>query len=479
MLFTSYTFLIFFSVLVIVYWRLQGDYRKQNALLLLGSYLFYGWWDVRFLFLLTLSTYIDYATTLMIANGRITASQQARSAAFLVGAGFLCGSCQWGDWDGSAAGLLVVLPDSLTDFWVTLFAVGFVVFFGAVRSLSPKIRRPRRYFLFWSVLTNLTILGLFKYFDFFAENFVLLWQRLFGYAPSEVTVQIALPVGISFYTFLTMSHTIDVYRKKAPATDSLLDQAAFVSFFPLLLSGPIERGARMLPQFQAARRAPSREEIHSSLWLIFWGLYKKLVIADNLSRIVDLVFGPFDLGTLTEAPDDGLRCLVAIYAFAIQIYCDFSGYTDMARGVARLLGFDVMLNFNLPYFALNPSGFWQRWHISLSSWLRDYLYIPLGGNRGGKWATYRNLAITMLLGGLWHGAAWTFVLWGVFHGVILIVYRVFGDVKGGQARLTLKNVARGVLMFHLVCFGWLLFRAHNLDTVGAFAAAIAYSRAWL
>ncbi len=474
MLFTSYSFLIFFSVLLALYWRLRGDYRKQNALLLLASYIFYGWWDVRFLFLLTLSTYIDYATTLMIARGRITARQQARSGAFLVGAGFLCGSCQWGAWQGGAAGLLAVLPASLSDWWITFFAVGFVAVFSAVRFLSQrlKISRPDRLFLFWSVLTNLAILGLFKYFNFFADNFVLLWQWLFGNAPSEVTVRIALPVGISFYTFQTMSHTIDVYRKQAPATDSLLDLASFVGFFPLLLSGPIERGARMLPQFQRARQPLSREEIHTSLWLIFWGLYKKLVIADNLSRVVDLVFGPYDLGNLTEAPDDGLRCLVAIYAFAIQIYCDFSGYTDMARGVARLLGFKVMLNFNLPYFAVNPSAFWQRWHISLSTWLRDYLYIPLGGNRGDKWATYRNLAITMLLGGLWHGAAWTFVLWGAFHGLILVIYRVLGDAKVGQASLTLKNVAKGVLMFHLVCFGWLLFRAHNLDTVGAFATAM-------
>lgn len=474
MLFNSFAFLIFFIVVFTANWLLKSSYRKQNILLLSASYLFYGWWDIRFLFLVTVSTYIDYYTTLMIDSGKVTTKQQVRSAAYLIGAAFLFVSCRWNVWDRSLEGIVAILPRTFNDWWVTLFAVGFVLFFIAIRVLPEKVGivQSNKFYLFWSVTTNLSILGLFKYFNFFTDSFISLWDWLFHNAPSEVTLRIALPVGISFYTFQTMSHTIDVYRKKIPATDSLLDLATYVAFFPQILSGPIERGARMLPQFQRARTTLTWDDFRSGTWLVFWGLYKKMVIADNLSQIVNRVFEPYDLQRIMDVPNDGLRCLVAIYAFTIQIYCDFSGYTDIARGIARLLGFDIMLNFNLPYFALNPSAFWQRWHISLSTWLRDYLYIPLGGNRGSKTATLRNLMITMVLGGLWHGAAWTFVLWGAFHGIILVIYRFFGDSSGGPKRLTVVNFGRGLILFHLVCFGWLMFRAHHLGTVGVFTAAI-------
>lgn len=293
---------------------------------------------------------------------------------------------------------------------------------------------------------------------------------LFDQPPTDIALNIVLPVGVSFYIFQTISHIVDVYRKKIPATASLLELGTYIAFFPQLVAGPIERGAHLLPQFQRPRTV-SPEEAKDALWLIFWGLYKKVVVADNVAEIVNQVFMPFDTLSGAAVPEDGLRCLVAVYAFAVQIYCDFSGYTDVARGTARLLGFDIMLNFNLPYIALTPSDFWSRWHISLSSWLRDYLYIPLGGNRNGKMLTHRNLMITMLLAGLWHGAAWNFVFWGAFHGTLLIVYDLLNQ-KHLDARLSLKNIFRALLMFHLVCLGWLLFRAQNMTTVSVFLETI-------
>lgn len=442
-------------------------------MLLIASYFFYGWWDVRFLFLIVLSTYIDYCTSLMIGNGKLTGRQNLKATLFLVGSSFLFVTCRWSQFDWTFDSLSTVVPGGIQDWWPTFFATGFILFLNGIIRTSDivKLRRPDKFLLFWSIFVNLLILGVFKYFNFFADSFVQLWQWLFKSVPGEFTIQIILPVGISFFTFQTMSHTIDVFRRKMPATDSLLELGTYVAFFPQLVAGPIERGAHLLPQFQRPRTI-TFEDIRSGMWLIFWGLYKKIVVADNVAAIVNQVFRPYDSGRVTELPSDGLLCLVALYAFAVQIYCDFSGYTDMARGTAKLLGFDIMLNFNLPYISRNPSEFWRRWHISLSSWLRDYLYIPLGGNRGSTLSTYRNLLITMILGGLWHGAAWTFVLWGAFHGGILIVYRLIGDVQDGGDKLSLKSLVRGVVMFHLVCFGWLLFRAQNLETVGAFLTAM-------
>lgn len=204
-----------------------------------------------------------------------------------------------------------------------------------------------------------------------------------------------------------------------------------------------------------------------------------MVVADNVARIVNETFAPFDnLSSTMAVPEDGMRLLVAVYAFALQIYCDFSGYTDIARGTAKLLGFDIMVNFRLPYFATSPSDFWRRWHISLSTWLRDYLYIPLGGNRKGTFNLYRNLMITMVLGGLWHGAAWTFVLWGGFHGIVLILYRVLGSSSDETRSSRWVSVLQGLLMFHIVCFGWLIFRAQNLTTIGVFVQSIFLHPHW-
>jgi D-alanyl-lipoteichoic acid acyltransferase DltB (MBOAT superfamily) len=283
---------------------------------------------------------------------------------------------------------------------------------------------------------------------------------------------VILPAGISFYTFQSLAYTIEVFRRNVKAVERYLSLAPYLAFFPLLVAGPIERPAHLLPQFFRPRTV-DWSTWRQGMWLIFWGLFKKMVVADNMARIVGDVFGPFDRITgPVVVPHDGLRLLLGIYAFALQIYGDFSGYTDIARGTAKLFGFDVMLNFNLPYAALSPSDFWRRWHISLSTWLRDYLYIPLGGSRGGTFMTYRNLFLTMLLGGLWHGASWTFVIWGAYHGALLIVYRLLGLRPEDRSYPRWANALMWIIMIHLTCLGWLLFRAKNMTTVVVFLQSI-------
>ncbi|HYQ00916.1 MAG TPA: MBOAT family O-acyltransferase [Polyangiaceae bacterium] len=355
----------------------------------------------------------------------------------------------------------------------------------AMRLDASSNERQRKWLITLSVSVQLGILGLFKYLNFFADSGAALLQRL-GFGVHPIALGIVLPVGISFYTFQTMSYTIDVYRRVIPAERNLLSFATFVSLFPQLVAGPIERARRILPQINAPRSLPP-EALYSGATLILFGLYKKVFIADNLATVVDRAFSEPEALTRPEA-------ILALYAFAFQIYGDFSGYTDIARGTARLLGFDFALNFRRPYFARNPSDFWQRWHISLSSWLRDYLYIPLGGNKRGTGRTLLNLFLTMLLGGLWHGASWTFVLWGAYHGLLLVVHRLLKPVLN---RVQPKNVVasglwaalRCVVMFHLVALGWLPFRAHKLLEVkqvllgilqrgGSFAEA-AGSAKWL
>lgn len=266
-----------------------------------------------------------------------------------------------------------------------------------------------------SLAINLGVLGFFKYFNFFAESFADFMGR-FGLAPDTPTLKVILPVGISFYTFQTLAYTIDVYRRKKEPEQNLLDFAVYVAFFPQLVAGPIERAQRLLPQIKTPRTSINYEQIRSGLFLILLGLVRKVVIADSLAPIVNEAFRTADsAGAVT--------LMVGIVAFALQIYGDFAGYSDIARGSSRLLGIELMENFNQPYLSRNITHFWRTWHISLSTWLRDYLYIPLGGNRKGVSKTYRNLMLTMLLGGLWHGAAWTFVVWGGLHGLYLVVHR--------------------------------------------------------
>lgn len=348
-------------------------------------------------------------------------------------------------WDWRFLSLLVI--STVIDF-----------FCGLAIDASSKPRQ-RKFYLVISICANLGMLGFFKYFHFFTDNLILLADS-FGWKLSPVTVRVILPVGISFYTFQTMSYTIDIYRKQLKPTRHFLDFALFVSFFPQLIAGPIERAAHLLPQVLTPRTL-SVGKFSEGCYLFFGGLFQKVVIADNLSRIVDPVFAG-------KAPYDGAHVLLAVYAFAFQIYCDFAGYSNMARGLGRALGFDIVVNFRSPYLASNPHDFWKRWHISLSQWLRDYLYIPMGGSRAGAWKTMRNLFATMLLGGLWHGASWTFVFWGGYHGLLLVFYRmtaVFRQFFTESSNVWLRRAAHVfgvVLFFHCVCLGWLVFRAESM-----------------
>lgn len=403
MLFNSVNFFVFFAVLYSLYLCL--GHKKQNILLLIGSYIFYGSWDWRFLSLILVSTLVDY----------------------------ICG----------------------------------------LRIFRENDEGKRRLILGISLFTNLSILGVFKYFNFFAENLVSL-MAMFDVELQSNYLNIILPVGISFYTFQTMSYTLDIYRRKMEPTSSLPDFALFVAFFPQLVAGPIERAGHLLPQILKPRKV-SLDLFYEGAFLIYWGIFQKVFIADNLAIIVDPVFSG------GRGSDNGVIVLIAVYAFAIQIYCDFSGYSKVARGLCKCMGFDIMLNFNVPYFSKNPQEFWSRWHISLSTWLRDYLYIPLGGNKNGQWMTYRNLVLTMLLGGLWHGAAWTYIVWGAYQGMLLVVHRYFQSYFSKLDVISNFLTRRGwealkiLIFFQFVCLGWLFFRADSMSTVTSLLKAIFFN----
>jgi alginate O-acetyltransferase complex protein AlgI len=320
-----------------------------------------------------------------------------------------------------------------------------------------------------SVVVNLGLLGFFKYFNFFADSAMRVSESL-GMPVSWNVLRIVLPVGISFYVFKTMSYTIDVYRRTQPAERDLLRFATFVVFFPELVAGPIVRASRLLPQLMRDSRFDYQRAL-SGLSLICSGYVRKVVVADSLAPLVDVRFAH------PEA-HSALSLLIGVYFYAFQIYCDFSGYSNIAIGIARILGFDFGINFDRPYFSRSFSEFWARWHISLSSWLRDYLYIPLGGNRGGSLFTVRNLMITMLLGGLWHGAQWTFVAWGGLHGLYLVLQRILGPLY--RRLVTSLRIPRFVsdaflvlLVFHLTCFAWVFFRAQSFGNAWRIISTIA------
>jgi alginate O-acetyltransferase complex protein AlgI len=386
MIFNSFIFWAFFALVVTVYWRLP--HRGQNLLLLVASYVFYGYWDWRFLGLLFASTVIDFYVSTHLA--------------------------------------------------------------------SSQSERTRKILITASVVGNLIFLGFFKYFGFFVEEFAGLLQRL-GFEAHVPVLSIVLPVGISFYTFQTMSYTIDVYRRSTQPTKNFLNFALFISYFPQLVAGPIERSSELLPQIEKQRRYRPGD-FQEGLYHVLLGLFKKVILADNLAPIANRVFdaAPGTIGSV--------EVIVGVAAFALQIYGDFSGYSSIAQGVSRWMGIGLTYNFRMPYFSRTPSEFWQRWHVSLSSWLRDYLYVPLGGNRKGKGRTYINLMLTMLLGGLWHGAAWTFIIWGAWHGLLLVGYRLAG-MEGGRnsGGNALESAAQALLMFCLVCVGWIFFRASSLN----------------
>jgi len=350
-----------------------------------------------------------------------------------------------------------------------LFSTAVNYFVGLALQQTQEVKKRRGYLII-ALVTSLGILAVFKYFGFFVNSMVD-FLELFGFKPDIPILSIVLPVGISFYTFQTLSYTIDVYKKEIQPTRHFFDFALYVAFFPQLVAGPIERAKNLLPQVLSPRIL-TYDQFSRGAFLILLGLFKKIVIADGVAGSVNAVYA---------MPDPtALDITLATYLFAIQIYCDFSAYSDIARGIAKLLGFELMTNFYLPYFSVNPSEFWQRWHISLSTWLRDYLYIPLGGNRHGKLNTYRNLMITMLLGGLWHGAAWNFVLWGFFQGGILCVHRFLvgrktKTVSSSQVLGFFIYLLKVAIFFQIVCYGWLLFRATSFEQIADFTTILLFN----
>ncbi len=355
--------------------------------------------------------------------------------------------------------------------YLSLIAFSTLVDYLAARRLeAATVPAQRKLALTISILCNLGLLGTFKYGNFLAENLEALLQ---SFLPNVVVPRgdWLLPVGISFYTFQSMAYTIDVYRGRLKAERDFAWFALYVSFFPQLVAGPIERASQLLPRLKRPQPL-GLIRVRDAALLFCSGFFKKVYIADNLAYLVERVFDH------PSSEASGGQVLLGLYAFALQIYCDFSGYTDMARGVAKLLGVDLSINFRFPYLATSPQDFWRRWHITLSEWLRDYLYIPLGGSRGGTLATYRNLMATMILGGLWHGAGWTFVIWGVYQGMLLVICHAFGGWWSERLPATQRKpspVWRWLQVmgtFHLTCLGWLIFRSPDLATCGFFLATL-------
>lgn len=396
MLFNSLEFFLFLPLVFVLYWFVVHKKLKlQNFLILVASYVFYGWWDYRFLSLIALSTVVDYFIGLTIHNA------------------------------------------------------------------DKKSIRKR--WLLVSMLFNLGLLGFFKYYNFFIESWVDLLASIGYQIENTWTLKVILPVGISFYTFQTMSYSIDIYRKKLKPTKDFVAFAAFVSFFPQLVAGPIERASNLLPQMLKKRKFDKLQSI-KGIELIVWGMFKKVVIADSFAPIVNDIFSnytDFSGGTL----------IMGAIFFAFQIYCDFSGYSDIAIGTARLFGFDLMTNFNFPYFSRSIGEFWRKWHISLSTWFRDYLYIPLGGSKVGKLKGIRNVFAIFLVSGFWHGANWTFIAWGGIHALLFIPSFVMGTnrrhLEDGTAQITMlsfaKNFGQILFTFAVVTLAWIFFRADSIQ----------------
>ncbi len=394
MLFNSIEFLIFLPIVFILYWFVfNKSLRIQNVSLLIASYIFYAFWDYRFLFLLIFSTFLDYFT-------------------------------------------------------------------GIKMSEAQRVTNKR--FWFWlSIIVNLGFLGIFKYYNFFATSFAEALAHA-GLKVDVWTLSIILPVGISFYTFHGLSYVFDIYNNKIEPERNFVDYAVFVSFFPLLVAGPIERATHLLPQIKVKRQFNNDEAIQG-IELILWGFFKKVVIADTLSGIVSEVFT-----VPTEYSSTAL--IIAAIAFSFQIYGDFSGYSDIAIGTAKLFGIDLLKNFNFPYLARNIAEFWKRWHISLSSWFRDYLYLPLGGSRVGKLLSVRNVMLVFLVSGAWHGANWTFIIWGAIHGLLFIPSFIRGTnkkflhdlVTTQQPFPKLTDLIQVAFTFIVVTVAWVFFRSASV-----------------
>lgn len=346
-------------------------------------------------------------------------------------------------------------------FLLLLFFSTCLDYFTGLKIDQSQKRPVRKAWLLVSIIINLGFLGFFKYYNFFVENFALLWQNSFGYKPSIWTLNIILPVGISFYTFHGLSYVFDIYNKKIKPTTNFIDYSLFVGFFPLLVAGPIERATHLLPQIQTGRKFDYTKAV-DGLRQILWGLFKKMVIADTAAIYVNDIFNHLD-------EYSGSTLLLGAIVFSIQIYCDFSGYSDIALGSARLLGFELLRNFSFPYFSRDIAEFWRRWHISLTTWFRDYLYIPLGGSRGNNWKKIRNIFIVFLISGLWHGANWTFVFWGLLNALFFLPLLLRNTnrknldiVAQGKLLPSIKDVSKMLLTFLLVTLGWVFFRAENI-----------------
>ncbi len=393
MLFNSIEFLLFLPIVFLLYWFVFKPLRWRNLFIVAASYLFYGWWDWRFLFLMAFTTLFSYGSGLLIEHYQDHPKKQK---------------------------------------WVSAT----------------------------NIVVNLAILGVFKYCNFFGENFAALF-RCIGIEVDWVTLNIILPVGISFYTFQALSYSIDVYKKKIAACRDVVSFFAFISFFPLLMAGPIERATNLLPQFQRQRSFNYVQAVDGCRQIL-WGFFKKVLVADNCAIAVNTIWA--DYGN-----QSGFTLLLGGILFTFQIYGDFSGYSDIAIGIARLFGINAMRNFNYPYFSRNIAEFWRRWHISLTTWFRDYIYIPLGGSRCGKWKAMRNTLIIFLVSGLWHGANWTFVVWGAYHALLFLPLMLFGtnrkytdSVIGGRILPSLREVGQMLLTFFLAVIGWIIFRAETI-----------------
>lgn len=393
MLFNSFEFLVFLPIVFLLYWFVFKPLRWQNLFVVAVSYLFYGWWDWRFLILIAITTFCSFASGVLLEK-----------------------------YEG-----------------------------------RHKIRQGISAV---NIILNLLILCYFKYYNFFGENFSALLRSL-GMQADWVTLDILLPVGISFYTFQALSYTIDVYQHKIRATRDIIAFFAFISFFPQLVAGPIERATNLLPQFLVPRTFDYSKAV-DGMRQILWGLFKKMVVADNCAVAVNLIFD--DYQSL-----NGLDLFLGAVFFTFQIYGDFSGYSDIAIGAARLFGINLKRNFNFPYFSRDIAEFWRRWHISLTTWFRDYIYIPLGGSRCKKWKVARNTLIIFLVSGFWHGADWTFVCWGAFHALLFFPLfflgrnRKYTDVVACGKRLpSLKEAGQMLATFSLAVVGWILFRAETI-----------------
>ena len=449
MSFTSWEFAVLLSSVFALYWRLP--WRGRIWLILAASYSFYGFWDARFLALHFTTTIVDYFAATAMNRQRVALTKVAGMTAIPAAWMLVCKAMQFQGRDVSWEHLTpaIALPVLFTGLYALLWRL-------------PE-GRQRRAFLLLSLGSNLVVLGFFKYFNFFADSLVHALDAI-GWKTGWTLPHILLPVGISFYTFQAMSYTIDVYRGQTKSVADFPLFAAFLSFFPQLVAGPIERTHQMMPQFEKPREWDPAAFQRGGRLLLF-GLFKKVFVGDNCALLANYAFA-------ADTPLNGPWALLGVLAFAVQIYGDFSGYTDIARGSAQLLGFRLNHNFRLPYFAQGPSDFWRRWHITLSAWFRDYVYIPLGGNRSGTFATLRNLGLTMVLAGLWHGANWTFILWGAYHGALLIIYRLVPPLHALESAKSRPRVLLGtIVMFALTLVGWAIFRCGSLAQLGDWFAA--------